>query len=193
MAPRQEAANRLVDIVVCRSVGHQPRAVAEVSCPATQEIVQPGAHFIPRCHVGGDYDLRHMRLEALHALRRRTGPQIPVTVLPVVVRSKAVAQEVEVFLPRIAQSSLRFVYGETELGHDLSRPRQSLLRMPAAEDDEVVGIVHDVRSAGFTAALVSPVPEEAVHVAVGGQRADSPALRRTAGALLAATHAPPSV
>ncbi len=43
---------------------------------------------------------------------------------------------------------------------------------------------------GLTAALVSPVPEEAVHVAVGQQGADDPALRRAAGALLAAAHAP---
>ena len=49
---------------------------------------------------------------------------------------------------------------------------------------------HDAR---FTAALVSPVPEKTVHVAVGEQWADHPALRRTAGALLAAANAPPSI
>jgi hypothetical protein len=33
MAPRQETPNRLVDMVVCRPVGHQPRAIAENKSP----------------------------------------------------------------------------------------------------------------------------------------------------------------
>ena len=37
-----------------------------------------------------------------------TGPQIPVTVLPAVVRSEAVAREVEVFLPRICAQPASF-------------------------------------------------------------------------------------
>src|SRR5208282_107244 len=74
----------------------------------------------------------HPRPEALHALPRWTRAQIPVAILPVVVRSEAVAQEVEVFLPRVAQRSLRFVYGKPELGHYLPRPRQSLFRVSAA-------------------------------------------------------------
>src|ERR1700712_1040599 len=123
MAPRQEAANRLVDMVVSRPVGHQPRAVAEVSCPATQEIVQPGAHFVPRSDIGGDHDLPHARLEALHALLRWTRAQIPVAVLPIVVRSEAVPQEVEVLLPCIAHRGLHFVNGEPKPGYDLPRPR----------------------------------------------------------------------
>src|ERR1700679_145328 len=92
--------------------------------------------------------------------------------------------------PRISQSGFRFVYGETEPGHDLPRPRQSLFRVSATEDEKVVGIIHDMRSVCFTAPLVSPVPEKAVHVAVGEQRADHPALRRSTGTLLAAAHAP---
>ncbi len=54
MAPRQEAANRLVDMVVRRPVGHQPRAVAEVSCPATQEL-RLRNYFTLRRHLGGSY------------------------------------------------------------------------------------------------------------------------------------------
>src|SRR3954468_7485259 len=171
MSPRQEPANRFVDMVVSRPVGHQPRAVAEVARPATQEIVQPGAYVVPGRDIGRDHDLRHTHLEALHALRRRAGPQIPVTILPEVVRPEAVAQEVEVFLPRITHGSLRFVDGEPKPGHDLPRPRQRLCRVSAAEDDEVVGIVHDMRFVGVTTALVTPVPEKAVHVSVSQQRA----------------------
>src|ERR1700759_1284066 len=67
------------------------------------------------------------------------------------------------------------------------------MRKPAAEDDEVVGVIHDMGFEGLAAALVSPVPEEAVHVAVGEQGADNPTLRGTAGPPLPAAQAPPAI
>ena len=71
--------------------------------------------------------------------------------------------------------------------------RESLIRVATAEDDEVIGIIHDMGSERLAALLVSPVPEEAVHVAVGEQGADHPALRGAAGVLLAAAHTPLSI
>ena len=69
MSPLQKTTNRLVDVVVRRPVGHQPRAVAEIGCPATQQTVQPVTHLVPRRDVGGeDQDLPNVRPEALHAL-----------------------------------------------------------------------------------------------------------------------------
>jgi hypothetical protein len=41
--------------------------------------------------------------------------------------------------------------------------------MSAAENDEVVSIVHDMSAKHLTAFLLPPVPEEAVHIAVGEQ------------------------
>src|SRR3954454_22235897 len=38
MSPRQEPANRFVDMVVSRPVGHQPRAVAEVARPPRRRL-----------------------------------------------------------------------------------------------------------------------------------------------------------
>jgi hypothetical protein len=67
LAPREEPTNRFVDMIVSRPVSHQPRAVAEVSRPATQKIVQPGAHFIPRSDIGGD----HRRIEVITGRERR--------------------------------------------------------------------------------------------------------------------------
>ncbi len=109
MTPFEESTNRLVDVVIRRPVGHQPRAVAEIARPAPQQMVQPDTHLIPRRDVAGDKYLPHSRLETLHALVGRTRPQIPMAVLAVVVRPEAVAQEVEVFLPCIAHGGLRGV------------------------------------------------------------------------------------
>jgi hypothetical protein len=44
--------------------------------------------------------------------------------------------------------------------------------VPAAEDDEVIGVIHDSGLEALTTSLAPPVPEKAVHVAVGQQRAD---------------------
>jgi hypothetical protein len=66
MSPREEPTNCPVDMIVSRPVSHQPRAVAEVTCPATQEIVQPGAHVIPGATLDGTI------ISATRALRRCT-------------------------------------------------------------------------------------------------------------------------
>src|SRR3712207_3989373 len=89
-------------MVVHRSVGHLPRAIGEVVCPAAQLLVQPIAHFVPGCRVGGYQKLPRAILETLHALPRRARARVPVTILPIAVRAEAVAQEVEVLLPCVA-------------------------------------------------------------------------------------------
>ena len=65
--------------------------------------------------------------------------------------------------------------------------------MTAAEDDEVVGIGDDVSPIGDAPFVRAPMLQEAVHVEVGEQRADHPALRRAAAAAFATRHAPRSV
>ena len=66
------------------------------------------------------------------------------------------------------------------------RPRQSLLRMSAAKDDEIVGVRDDVCAASRKA----PMLQETVYVNNGEQRAHHATLRRAALAVRAAAHAP---
>ena len=89
-----------------------------------------------------------MRREPQHALLRRARPEIPVAILAIAVRAERVAKEVEALAPSIPNRGLRLVEGEPEPGHHLPRPRQSLGRVTAAEDDEVVGIGDDVGPIG---------------------------------------------
>src|SRR5688572_22346800 len=100
---------------------------------------------------------------------------------------------VEALAPSIANRGLRLVEGEPEPGHHLPRPRQSLGRVTAAKDNEVVGIDDDVSPIGRTPFARAPMPQETVHVEVGEQRADHAALRRAAAAAFATRHAPRSV
>ena len=45
--PDEEVAHAVIDVVVDRPVGRQPRAVAEVRGPAAQQAVQLVAHLRP--------------------------------------------------------------------------------------------------------------------------------------------------
>jgi hypothetical protein len=54
--------------------------------------------------------------------------------------------------------------------------------MSAAEDDEVVGVMDDVRAEGLAASRKTPMLQEAVHLNHGEQWAVDPALRRAAHA-----------
>src|SRR5882757_4887818 len=63
--------------------------------------------------------------------------------------------------------SLRLVQGQAQPLHRTPGPRQGFGRMTAAEDDEVVGVVDDVRGQLATLFADLPVLQEAVHVEVG--------------------------
>ncbi len=190
MAPHQKPPNLLVDMVINRPVRHKPCTVGKVSGPATQQIVQPVTHFGPGIVIAGDKNISDPFLDPLHAFLRRTCPQIPVTILSEMVRSEAVAKKVETFPSGIAQAGLRFVEGEAEPGHDMPGPLQRLIRMSAAEDDKVVGIIHDPGLEPLIASAGPPMAEEAVDVTVGQQGADHPTLWRAAGTALSADHPP---
>ena len=92
-------------------------------------------------------------------------------------RSERIAKEVDAVLPGISQRGLGLVECQPELRHHRLRPRQSLGRATAAEDDEVVGIGDDVGTERFAAFGQPPILQEPVHVDVGEQRARDAALR----------------
>src|SRR4051794_38010669 len=172
MTPDQEVADPVVDVIVDRPVGREARAVAEVRGPTADQAVQAIAHLGPRSRVAGSQEVADLGREPAHALLRRARPEVPVAILAVAVRAERVAEEVEALAPSIASRGLRLVEGEPEPGHHLPRPRQSLGRVTAAEDDEVVGIGDDAGPKGDAPSARTPMLQEAVHVEVGQQRAD---------------------
>src|SRR6185437_3929345 len=108
-----------------------------------------------------------LRLDPLYALLRGSGNQIPAAGLGKPSRSQGVAEEVEALRARVFHRGFRLVERQPELHHYRPRPRQSLLRAGASEDDEVVGIVGGVSAESFAASGQSPSFEKAVHVDVG--------------------------
>jgi hypothetical protein len=67
-------------------------------------------------------------------------------VFPVAVWAERVTEEVKVFRAGILQRGLRLVQRQPEFRHHRTCPRQRLVRVPAAEDDEAVGIRDDMRT-----------------------------------------------
>ena len=65
--------------------------------------------------------------------------------------------------------------GQSQPGHHRPRPSQGLGRLPATEDDKVVGMVHDLGAAPWPLAGDPPVLRDAVHRERGEQRRNDPA------------------
>ena len=63
--------------------------------------------------------------------------------------SERVPKKVEAFLPGVLQRGLGLVDGQPESGHHTSRPLQSRVRIPTAENDKVIGIGDDLRRERF--------------------------------------------
>ena len=95
VTPNQEVPDPVIDVVVDRPIRRQPGAIAEVCAPASQQAIEPVAHIRPGPHVAGHQQIAHPGLEPLHALLRRAGPQVPVAILPVTVRAKAVIPKID--------------------------------------------------------------------------------------------------
>src|SRR5271166_93416 len=96
-----------------------------------------------------------------------------------------IAEEVETVRAGVLQRSLGLVDQKPEPGHDRARPRQSLGRVSAAEDDEVVGVVDQMRAKRRLAFLQTPKLEEAESAAVDqavAERSGRGAGRRRAAA-----------
>src|ERR1700752_145299 len=101
-----------------------------------------------------------------------------------------VAQEVEAFLSSIPHRGFSLVEREPEFGHHRLRPGQSLSRVSAAEDDEVVGVRDNVRTERFPTPRQPPMLQEPIHVDVGKQWARNAPLRRAARVALASIDPP---
>jgi hypothetical protein len=115
VTPDQEMTDAVIDVVVDRPVGDQAGTIVEIRAPATQQTVQLVSHLGPRRLIAGRQDLANLTLEPLYALLGRARPQIPVAVLPIVMRSERITKEVKVLLPSIPDRGFRLVDRETEL------------------------------------------------------------------------------
>ena len=91
VATNQETSNAVIDMIVGRPVGNQPRS-RRFSRSRTR----------PRRLVSWNQDLADLLLEPSHALLQRARAQIPMAVLPIVVRSERIPQKIKALPPSIS-------------------------------------------------------------------------------------------
>src|SRR6266849_1836589 len=95
VAVPQEIPHALVDVMIDRSIGHQPRPVAKVVRPPPQNAIEAVAYLRPRCDVVPHQQVAHFLPQPGNALLRRTRPQIHMTILPKTMRPERISQKVE--------------------------------------------------------------------------------------------------
>ena len=181
---RRRLLHSIIDVVVNGLVRRCESAIREVCRPTTQKAVQSSLHFRPGALVTRRQQVTDFRLDPLHALPGWSCAKIPTTTLRKMAWSQRVAKKIEAFSPSIFHRGFRPVERQPECHHHCSCPRRRLLRMTAAENDEVIGIGNDMRMECFTASAQTPMLQESVHVDDGKQWTGDTTLRRAALAAL---------
>src|ERR1700674_3707336 len=90
-----------------------------------------------------------------------------------------VAQKIKLLFRQITDPRLLLVHRQFQLRHHHPHLVQSLLRSDSTADDEVIGIVHDVRFPTLLVPEFLPPQHEPSHVQIAEQRTDRRPLRRT--------------
>src|SRR5687767_4055499 len=129
-----------VDVIVDGTVRCRRRAVAEVSAPTPQNLIESIPHFRPRLHVVWYQEVSHFLLDTRYALLRRTRTHIPTALPFEAVRAEAITEKVKSFLARLLDASLRLIQGKTQPRDYLSRPIQCLRGLAATQDHEIICI-----------------------------------------------------
>src|SRR5260370_11239975 len=75
VSPPQKVPHTVPDVMIDRSVGHEPRAVAEVVRPPAQHAVELLPHLVPRRLVARTEDLPDASLDPFHRLLGRPAPR----------------------------------------------------------------------------------------------------------------------
>src|SRR5262245_45684102 len=101
VSPPQEMPYTLINVVTNRPVCRCPGSVAEVRCPASQDLIQPVSHLLPGSRVARHQKLSHLFLDACDRLLRRACSQIPVAILLIAMRAERVTQKVKALLTRL--------------------------------------------------------------------------------------------
>src|SRR5580700_5323911 len=118
----QEIPNTVPDMVIDGTIRQQSGAIAEVTRPAAKDTIQPVSHFGPRPLVAGYQHLAHLPSQPRHTLLRRAGSQVPMSILPKMLRPERVSQKVKTLLPGVPKLGLRLIQGQSQASHHLLRP-----------------------------------------------------------------------
>src|SRR5260370_7950622 len=82
VSPPQKVPHTVPDVMIDRSVGHEPRAVAEIVRPPAQHAVELLPHLVPRRLIARTEDLPDASLVPINLLLVRRTPPVPMPLHP---------------------------------------------------------------------------------------------------------------
>jgi len=98
MAACQEMPYTRRDVTVDFAIRRGAGAVGKICRPASQNLVETVAHFLPTSDVTRYQEVSHFLLDALPTLLRRTGPEIPMTIRLGAMWPERVTQKTKAFV-----------------------------------------------------------------------------------------------
>src|SRR5438876_530149 len=137
----------------------------------------PALRILPDCVAPGL--VADSSTDALHPFLRRYRAQKDSALPHRVAPPERIPQKVKLLFRQITDPRLTLVHRQLQLRHHHPHRGQSLLSSNSTADDEVIGIVHDVRSPTLFVPEFLPPQHEPSHVQITEQRTDRRSLRRT--------------
>src|SRR5260370_14779168 len=192
VSPPQKVTDSVPAVMIDRSVGHEPRAVAEVVRPPAQHAVELLPHLVPRRLVARTAALPDASLARFHRLLGRRSPQVPVAILPIPHRPEGVAPKGKRLAPPITQQGLLLIERQPHLGEPPATLREHLRRPVPTQDDEVIRVVHESRPVAPVEPPQAKHLQIAIHVDQGQQRRNHPTLGSPTRRPLASSEPPPA-
>src|ERR1700722_12456790 len=123
-------------------IGRVAIPLVEITGPASQCCIEAIPHFRPWHHIPRLHQAFHFSPESGHALLRRTHSEIHRAIPAKAMRPERIPQKVKPLSVSLPYVGFRFVQSYSDPAHHPTRPIQRLARLAAAENHEIVSVVH---------------------------------------------------
>src|SRR5262245_50455950 len=168
------------------------RAIAEVVGPSSYGTVQGAHDCLPWRLETGPQPVPNAFLDGGHRFLRRLRTVVTAAGARRAHRSEGIAEKRKGLASRVTHSRLGLVQREPDAGHPSPGRLEDLIGSVSAEDHEVISIVDQHRAVPTVQTVFAKRLDETMHVDVRQQWRCHPALRRSPGRLLSASHPPTS-
>ena len=170
VTPSQKVSNPCKHKLVYSPIGYQLSPVTQVMSPFAWYSVQANNYPGQRVMIALVQFPSYATSDMLYPRLRWFGSQPPVIILAVPLRSKRIAQRIEIHPAGISDTGLKLVESEFNVGHHQTDLLKILHLLSATQYYKVIRIVYD------SCPILTPGPKKPFNVATGKQRANCASL-----------------